>query len=92
MDAVAGLAVNDVFVLDAWGKSQNAGADVMMLADGNGDFTRALGLEMDAKKFGMGERAKRFSLVAKDGVVESLNVEDGGDFKAPSADYMLAQL
>jgi glutaredoxin/glutathione-dependent peroxiredoxin len=92
VDQIACVSVNDVFVMGAWGKSQNAGEEVLMLADGNGDFIRALGLQMDAKKFGMGERAQRFSLIAEDGVVKTLNVEESGDFKVSSADYMLAQL
>ena len=91
VDAIACLSVNDVFVMGAWGESQKVGDSVTMLADGNGDFTKALGLGMDAKKFGMGERSQRYSLIAEDGVVKSLNVEEGGDFKVSSADYMLAQ-
>jgi peroxiredoxin len=91
VDTIACISVNDVFVMGAWGKSQNTGDSVLMLADGNGDFTRALGLELDGSKFGMGKRSQRYSLIAKDGVVESLNVEEGGDFKVSSADYMLAQ-
>jgi peroxiredoxin len=63
-----------------------------MLADGNGDFTKALGLEMDGSKFGMGTRSQRYSMLVKDGVVETLNVEQGGEFKVSAADYMLPQL
>ena len=63
-----------------------------MLADGNGAFTEALGLELDASKFGMGKRSQRYSLIANDGVVEQLNVEEGGEFRVSSADYMLAGL
>jgi peroxiredoxin len=91
VDSIACISVNDVFVMGAWGKSQNVGDSVLMLADGNGDFTKALGLELDAAKFGMGTRSQRYSFVAEDGVVKTLNVEEGGDFKVSSADYMLAQ-
>ncbi|MGC1301747.1 MAG: peroxiredoxin [Caulobacteraceae bacterium] len=91
VDAIACVSVNDVFVMGAWGKAQNVGDSVIMLADGNGAFAKALGLELDASKFGMGPRSQRYSLVAEDGVVKSLNIEEGGDFKVSSADYMLAQ-
>ncbi len=92
VETIACVSVNDVFVMKAWGADQGVGEDVLMLADGNGDFTRALGLEMDAGKFGMGHRSQRYSMVVKDGVVKELNVEDGGEFKVSSAEYMLAQL
>ena len=91
VDAIACLSVNDVFVMGAWGKDQKTGDKVLMLADGNGDFTKALGLELDGSKFGLGQRSKRYSLIAEDGVVKSLNIEEPGDFKVSSADYMLAQ-
>ena len=92
VDAIACVSVNDVFVMAAWGKDQGVGEDVIMLADGNGDFTRALGLALDGRGFGMGERSQRYSMLVKDGVVEELNVEEGGEFKVSSADYMLGQL
>ena len=92
IDTIACVSVNDMFVMKAWAKDQGITDEVLMLADGNGDFTKALGLEMDGSKFGMGLRSQRYSFVAKDGVVEKLNVEEGGDFKVSSADYMLAQL
>jgi peroxiredoxin len=92
LDTIACVSVNDVFVMDAWGKSQDVGGKVLMLADGNGDFARALGLEMDGSKFGMGSRSQRYSMVVDDGVVESLNVEQPGQFEVSSADYMLAAL
>jgi peroxiredoxin len=92
VDTVACLAVNDVFVMDAWGKASNAGDKVLMLADGNADFTKALGLELDASGFGMGTRGKRFALVAKDGVVTQLNVESAGEFRVSAAEYVLGQL
>jgi glutaredoxin/glutathione-dependent peroxiredoxin len=91
VDRVACVAVNDAFVMDAWGKSQNAG-DIMMLADGNAEFARALGLELDASKFGMGVRSQRFALVAKDNVVTHLFVEAPGEFKVSAADHVLAAL
>ena len=75
IDTLACLAVNDVFVMDAWGKSQGADGKVVMLADGNATYTKALGLDLDASGFGMGTRGQRFALVAKDGVVQKLNVE-----------------
>ena len=92
IDAIACISVNDAFVMGAWGDQQGAGDKVMMLADGNGDFTRALGLEMDATKFGMGKRSQRFSFVADNGVVTQLNVEEPGAFAVSSADHMLKQL
>lgn len=92
VDTIACVSVNDMFVMKAWAKDQGITDEVLMLADGNGEFTKALGLEMDGSKFGMGLRSQRYSFVAKDGVVEKLNVEEGGDFKVSSADYMLAQL
>jgi len=92
VDTIACLSVNDVFVMKAWAKDQGITDEVLMLADGNGEFTKALGLEMDAAKYGMGLRSQRYSLVAKDGVVEQLNVEAGGEFKVSSADYLLETL
>ena len=92
VDTIACVSVNDVFVMKAWAKDQGITDEVMMLADGNGAFTKALGLEMDASKFGMGERSQRYSLIARDGVVSELNVEEGGKFEVSSAEYMLAQL
>lgn len=89
---VACMAVNDPFVMQAWGVSQNVPDGLMMLADGNGDFTRALGLELDASAYGMGRRAKRFALYAEDGVVKLLNVEAPGEFRVSSAEHVLEQL
>ena len=89
---VACLSVNDAFVMGAWAKDQDVPADVHMLADGNGAFTRALGLELDATAFGMGLRAKRFALYAEDGVVRQLHVEAPGEFKVSSADFVLDHL
>jgi peroxiredoxin len=91
VDTIACMAVNDVFVMNAWGNS--AGAQrIRMLADGNGDFTRALGLELDATAFGMGQRSQRFALIAEDGRVTGLFVEQPGEFRVSSADYVLSQL
>lgn len=92
VDEIACTAVNDVFVMGAWGKSAGADQKVTMLADGNGDFAKAVGLTMDGSKFGMGTRGQRFSMIVKDGVVTELNVEAPGDFKLSSADHMLGQL
>ncbi len=78
--------------MGAWGEQQGAGDKVMMLADGNGDFTRALGLEMDASRFGMGQRSQRFSMVVDDGVVKELNVEEPGAFSVSSAEHILKGL
>ena len=89
---VACMAVNDPFVMQAWGASQNVPDGMMMLADGNGDFARALGLELDASAYGMGRRAKRFALFADDGVVKLLNVEAPGEFRVSSAEHVLEQL
>ena len=89
---VACMAVNDPFVMQAWGRSHDVPDGLQMLADGNGDFTRALGLEMDASAYGMGTRAKRFALYAEDGVVRQIHVEAPGEFRVSSAEYMLSQL
>jgi len=91
VDTIACMAVNDVFVMNAWGQSANADK-IAMLADGNGEFAASLGLSMDASAFGMGERAQRFSLVADDGVVTHLFVEQPGEFNVSSAEHMLNAL
>lgn len=91
IDEIAATAVNDPFVMGAWAKS--AGAEgITMLADGNAAFVTALGLEMDGRKFGMGTRGQRFSMVVNDGVVEQLNVEAPGEYSVSSAEHMLGQL
>lgn len=92
IDAIACVSVNDAFVMGAWGDSQGVGDDIIMLADGSGDFAKAIGLEMDASKFGMGQRSQRYSMVVNDGVVEQLNVEAGGAFEVSSAEHMVAHL
>ncbi|TWI03719.1 peroxiredoxin [Luteimonas cucumeris] len=89
---VACLAVNDPFVMQAWGQSQHVPEGLKMLADGNGEFIRALGLEMDASAYGMGTRAKRFALYAEDGVVKLLDIEAPGEFRVSSAEHVLSQL
>ena len=91
VDEIACVSVNDAFVMGAWGKSAGAG-DITMLADGNGDFAKAIGLTMDGSGFGMGTRSQRYSLVVADGVVEQLNVEAPGTFEVSSADYLLGKL
>jgi glutaredoxin/glutathione-dependent peroxiredoxin len=92
VDTIACMAVNDVFVMNAWGKSQSVGDKILMLADGNGDYSRALGLEMDGSKFGMGMRGKRFAIIVKDGVATTVNVEEPGAFKVSAAEHILGQL
>lgn len=92
VDAIACISVNDAFVMGAWGEQQGAGDKVLMLADGNGDFTRALGLEMDASRFGMGRRSQRFSMIVDNGVVKHLNIEEPGAFSVSSAEHVLQQL
>ena len=90
VDTIACVSVNDAFVMGAWGKDQGAGDKVLMLADGNGDFTRAVGLEFDASKFGMGRRSQRYSMLVKDGIVKSLNIEEPGAYEVSSAEHMLS--
>jgi len=91
IDEVACVSVNDVFVMDAWGK-QSGSADVAMLADGNGEFAKAIGLEMDGSGFGMGPRSQRYAMVVDDGTVEKLFVEGPGEFKVSSAEHMLSEI
>jgi peroxiredoxin len=92
VDTVACMAVNDVFVMDAWGKDQGVGDAVTMLADGNGDYARALGLDLDASGFGMGQRGQRFALVVDDGVATGVYVEGPGEFKVSAAEAVLDAL
>ena len=91
IDEIVCTAVNDAFVLGAWNQ-RDGGEAVTMLADGNGAFAKALGLEMDGSRFGLGARGQRFSMIVNDGKVEQLNVEAPGDFKVSSADYLLTTL
>lgn len=92
VDEIACMSVNDVFVMTAWGKSAGVDGKVTMLADGNGAFAKALGLEMDASGFGMGTRSKRFSMIVEDGKVTELNLEEPGAFQVSSAEHALTQL
>ena len=91
VDDIACISVNDAFVMSAWNKSDGS-EDIAMLADGNGEFSEAIGLTMDASKFGMGKRSQRYSMVVNDGVVEQLNVEAPGEYRASSAETLLEQL
>ncbi len=91
VELVACVSVNDVYVMAAWGKDQKVGDKILMLADGNGEFGRALGLEVDLSAFGMGMRTKRFSLLADKGVVTVLNVDESG-FKLTGAEHLLEQI
>ncbi len=92
VDTIACMAVNDVFVMGAWGKASDSGDKVLMLADGNGDYARALGLELDARGHGLGMRGQRFAVVVDKGVVTHLNIEAPGQFKVSSAEHVLAEL
>jgi glutaredoxin/glutathione-dependent peroxiredoxin len=91
VDEIACISVNDPFVMGAWGKADGS-ADITMLADGNGAFADAVGLAMDGSKFGMGKRSQRYSMIVNDGVVEQLNVEAPGEYRASSAEHMLDQI
>ena len=92
VDTIACMAVNDVFVMGAWGKHSNVGDDVLMLADGNGDYAKALGLSMDGTAFGMGLRGQRFALVVKDGLATHVDVEAPREFKVSTAENVLSHL
>jgi glutaredoxin/glutathione-dependent peroxiredoxin len=92
VDTLACMAVNDVFVMNAWGKASNVGEKILMLADGNGDYAKALGLELDARGFGMGNRGQRFSILVQDGVAKQVNIEAPGQFKVSAAEHILGQL
>ena len=92
VDTIACLSVNDAFVMDAWGKDQKVGDKVLMLADGNADFAKALGLELDLVANGMGVRCKRFSMLVDTGVVKSVNIEKPGAFEVSDAGTMLKQV
>jgi len=92
VDTVGCMSVNDVFVMDAWGRDQGVGDTVMMLADGNGEYTKAMGVELDASGFGMGARCQRFAVIIDDGVVSTLDIEGPGQFGVSSADAILEKL
>ena len=91
VDEIACVSVNDPFVMQAWSE-RDGSQDITMLADGNGAFAEAVGLEMDGSKFGLGKRSQRYSMIVDDGVVEQLNVEAPGEYRASSAEHMLDQL
>jgi len=92
VDEIVCLSVNDAFVMGAWGKDQSAGGKVRMLADGNGEFTKAVGLEMDGSGFGMGSRSKRYAMIIEDGKVKELLTEPGPGLSASSAESVLGKL
>lgn len=92
VDTVACMAVNDVFVMNAWGKASHVDGKVLMLADGNGEYARALGLELDGRSFGMGMRGQRFAIIVENGVARHVAIEAPGQFKVSAADAVLAQL
>lgn len=92
VERIVCLAVNDVFVMHAWGKQARVEDRIVMAADGNGELTRALGLELDATGFGMGKRGQRFAFISEDGVIKALEVEAPGEFKVSSAEHVLSLL
>ena len=92
VNKVVCISVNDPFVMKAWGEDRNVGDDVMMLSDGNGEFTAAIGLEMDGSGFGLGTRSQRYAMIIDDGVVSALNVEPGPGLDVSSAETILGQL
>ena len=92
IDVVACVSVNDPFVMNAWGEDRKVGEEVLMLSDGNGEFTAAIGLEMDGSGFGLGTRSQRYAMIIDDGVVSSLNVEPGPGIDISSAEKILEQL
>ena len=92
VDKIVCLSVNDAFVMNAWGKDQNVGEKVMMVADGNADFAKAVGLEMDGSGYGMGTRIRRFSMLVDNGTVKQLNVEKPGAFEVSNAETMMKQI
>jgi peroxiredoxin len=92
VDAIACMSVNDVFVMNAWGKDAGVDGKVDMLADGNGDFTKVLDLVLDGTGFGLGIRSQRFAMIVEDGTVTELNIEEPGAFQVSSADHIISQL
>jgi len=92
VDIVACVSVNDPFVMKAWGDDRNVGEDVLMLSDGNGEFTAAIGLEMDGSGFGLGTRSQRYAMIIDDGVVSMLNIESGPGLDVSSAETVIEQL
>jgi peroxiredoxin len=92
VDTIACVSVNDAFVMNAWGKDQNAGDKVLMLADGNGEFTDKMGLSFDASGFGMGKRSQRYAMLVDNGTIKALNVEKPGAFEVSSAEAVMKVL
>ena len=92
VDGIICLSVNDVFVMHAWGEAQNSNDSIVMLADGNGEFTMAMGLELDATSFGMALRSQRFALIAENGIVTQLNIEEGSEVDVSSAETLMGLL
>jgi len=92
VDSIACTSVNDVFVMNAWGKDQGIDGEMTMLADGNGEFAKAIGLELDGSGFGLGQRSQRYAMIINDGVVEQLFVEGPGEFKVSAAEHLLENL
>jgi len=92
VDTIACMAVNDVFVMNAWGKHSGVADKIVMLADGNGHYAKVLGLELDASGYGMGTRGQRFAIIVKDGVAQHVNIEAPGQFKVSAAEHVLSQL
>lgn len=92
IDLIACVAVNDHFVMDAWGKARDVGDKILMLADGNGDFARAMGLDADASRFGLGVRSRRYAALVEDGVVKAINLDQPGRFELSSAEKILEAL
>jgi peroxiredoxin len=92
VETIACVSVNDAFVMGAWGADQNVGDAILMLADGNGEFTASINLGMDGSGFGLGARSQRYSMIVKDGIVKQLNIEEPGQFEKSSAETLLAQL
>ena len=92
IDAIACVSVNDAFVMDAWGKAQSVGDKVVMLGDGNGDFTKAMGLELDGTAVGLGKRSQRYAMVVDNGVIKQLYVEQPRAFEVSSAEHVLKNL
>ena len=92
VDTIACMAVNDAFVMSAWGNDRGVGDKILMLGDGNAELTKAMGLELDASGFGLGTRGQRFSMIVDNGVVKNLNIEEGGAFEKSKAEVILEQL
>lgn len=92
VELIACVAVNDHFVMDAWGKAREVGDKILMLADGNGDFARAMGMDLDSSRFGLGTRSRRYAALVEDGVVKALNLDQPGRFEVSSAEKILEHL